>query len=80
MTFTKIMTDRLAWEMAQWEVHALRGLVGILVVETQLYARSNPEAKALAEGFVQHRKSYLARQLEALQDPIKRGMREETGT
>jgi hypothetical protein len=34
-----VTVSRLAWEMAQWELHYLRGLFGTLISEDILHAR-----------------------------------------
>jgi hypothetical protein len=68
----KVLIERLAWEMAQWEIHALRGLVTTLVLLVQIYARSHPEAKPLARHLVQVKDHLREDQIEALMDPVKR--------
>lgn len=36
----QIAVSRLAWDMAQWELHYLRGLFGTVIVEDTLHARN----------------------------------------
>jgi hypothetical protein len=71
----KFVVERLTWEMAQWEIHALRGLVTVLVVQVQVYAKSHPEARALARALVSFKANMRNAQLEALRDPNKRRLR-----
>ena len=71
----KKVAERLSVEMAEWEIHALRGLVTVLVVQVQLYAREHPEAAPLAKSLVEFKKNVQDAQLEALIDPVKRRMR-----
>jgi hypothetical protein len=39
MSQNQIMVSRLAWDMAQWELHYLRGLFGALVLEDMDHGR-----------------------------------------
>jgi hypothetical protein len=72
----QVLVDRLQWEMAEWEVHALRGLVTVLVVRAQVLARTQPpevpDARAYAKWCVAQKERFNARQLQALADPIRR--------
>lgn len=70
-----VSVDRLQWEMLEWEVHWLRGMVGAMVVTAQLWARSHPEAQSLATQLVAIKDTLAVVQLEALRDPAKRGVR-----
>ena len=71
----KFVVERLTWEMAQWEIHALRGLVTALVIQVQVYAKSHPEARPLARALVSFKTHMKEAQLQALKDPAKRRMR-----
>jgi hypothetical protein len=71
----KFVVEKLTWEMAQWEIHALRGLVTVLVIQVQVYARQHPEARPLAHALVNFKTHMKEAQLEALMDPIKRRLR-----
>jgi hypothetical protein len=71
----KFVVERLTWEMAQWEIHALRGLVTVLVIQVQVYAKEHPEARPLASALVSFKTHMKEAQLEAFMDPIKRRMR-----
>ena len=59
------MVSRLAWDMAQWELHYLRGLFGVLVLEDICHGR---RAKRL-------RDEYQAACMRALCDPDYRNVR-----
>jgi hypothetical protein len=72
---SKFVVETLTWEMAQWEIHALRSLVTAFVVQLQAYAREHPEAGALARALVSFKTHVKEAQLEALTDPVKRRMR-----
>jgi hypothetical protein len=71
----KFVVETLTWEMAQWEIHALRGLVTVLVIQVQVYAKQHPEARPLANALVGFKTHMKEAQIEALTDPVKRRMR-----
>ena len=71
----KFVVETLSWEMAQWEIHALRGLVTALTMQVQAYAREHPEARPLARAVVTFKTHMKEAQLEALVDPAKRRVR-----
>jgi hypothetical protein len=71
----KFMVERLSWEMAQWEIHALRGLATVLVIQVQMYAKQHPEARPLAHALVSLKTHMKEAQIEALMDPVKRRLR-----
>ena len=48
VTLVPFVVERLSWEMAQWEIHALRGLATVVVIQVQMYAKAHPEARPLA--------------------------------
>lgn len=73
-----ISVDLLAWEMAQWELHLLRGMLGVLVIRTQMFARDHSDSRDAAElsdQAVNLMRTLAVMQLEALTDPTKRGLR-----
>lgn len=70
--------DQLQWEMLEWEVHWLRGMVGVMVITVQVWARDHPEVEPLAEHLVAIKDTLAVVQLEALRDPAKRGVRRES--
>ncbi len=55
----QVIVSRLAWDMAQWELHYLRGLFGTLIVEDILHGR---RGKRL-------RQEYADACMRALRDP-----------
>jgi hypothetical protein len=61
----QLMVSRLAWDMAQWELHYLRGLFGTLVLEDMCRGR---RAKRL-------RREYEDACKRALCDPDYRNVR-----
>jgi hypothetical protein len=62
----QIMVSRLAWDMAQWELHYLRGLFGALVLEDMDHGR---RGKRL-------RREYEEACMRALWDPDYRNIRQ----
>jgi hypothetical protein len=44
--------DPLAWEMAQWEIHALRSLVAVMIGQVETYALTHPDARALYDALL----------------------------
>jgi hypothetical protein len=55
----QVAVSRLAWDMAQWELHYLRGVFGTLIVEDTLHARNGKRL----------RHDYEEACLRALRDP-----------
>ena len=66
----QLMVSRLAWDMAQWELHYLRGLFGALVLEDMYRSR---RAKRL-------RREYEEACMRALCDPDYRNVRQGAQT
>ncbi len=75
MTDPKILVDRLQWEMAEWEIHALRGLISVALVQTRLLARRIPEAAPIANMLEAAKDKLMADALVAMRDPAKRNER-----
>jgi len=67
----------LAREMLEYEVHALRNLTTVMLIQVQLYARQHPEAQPLADLLVGWKQRMLDAEMEALRDPVKRRARPE---
>jgi hypothetical protein len=61
----QLTVSRLAWDMAQWELHYLRGLFGVLVLEDMEHGR---RGKRL-------RHEYQEACMRALSDPDYRNVR-----
>jgi hypothetical protein len=61
----QLLVSRLAWDMAQWELHYLRGLFGVLVLEDIVHGR---RGKRL-------RREYEEACMRALCDPDYRNVR-----
>lgn len=72
MTIEPNREERLADEMGQWEIHALRNVVTQIVVEVQLWAREHPEVQPLADKCVSLKDRFRERQEAALNDPAVR--------
>lgn len=62
-----IQVDPLVLHMNEWEVHALRNTVAAMLVTVQLYARSHPDAKDLAEELVNMKRKLADDQLDEFQ-------------
>jgi len=67
-----VSISRLSYEMAQWEIHALRTLLTIIILRVQYYSRRHPAALELSETLVLLKQRLNDAQLEALLDPKHR--------
>ena len=72
----QVLISRLAWELLEWEVHALRNLVTATMAEVVLYRRMvekthQPNASDARELYIriaQMRRDYIERGQKALTD------------
>jgi hypothetical protein len=64
--------DTLAWEMAQWEVHALRNELQSVMMRVAIHARYYPDARKLVDDIDHSKDLFDAEAIKALRDPAMR--------
>src|SRR2546421_386381 len=73
-----LRVERTAWELAQWEVHYLRGLVSNQLAEAVVAARAGSSLDELVQRFEELRRGYEQAHLRALRDPPFRRKHQRT--
>jgi hypothetical protein len=65
----------LAWEMAQYEVHALRNELNGVTMRVAVYAHHHPDARTLLDEVNDSKEKLDADSLKALRNPAMRKVR-----